>query len=313
MISIIVTTYNRCDVLSRAINSVLAQDYSDWELILVDDGSTDNTEALLKTFVDDRIRFVRHPTNRGVNAAKNTGFDNIRGEWFTTLDSDDEMIAPEALSTFMRIPREIDPNINAITCNCIDSVTGKYTGLGLDRDQFLDWKTILQKCRGEHWGLTRTSLLAGDRLNERIRGFENILWTKIDRRAHRYYLHKALRIYHSEGDDRITKETIDEGTKTTAIYESYCAIMEETEFLHDCQFYAPNVYRGVMFSAGVSFIANDDTKRAFRVLGRLATCPGARGRGMGILFGILFGERSLDLIRKLKGRLAMRNPKQRTN
>lgn len=309
MISIIITTYNRCNVVSRAINSVLAQDYSDWELIVVDDGSTDNTELVLKTFVDDRIRIVRHPTNRGVNAAKNTGFDNIRGEWFTTLDSDDEMIAPEALSTFMRIPREIDPTINAITCNCIDSATGKYTGLGLDRDQFLDWKTILQKCRGDHWGLTRTSLLAGERFNERMRGFENILWTKIRRRAHGYYIHKALLIIHCEGGDRITKEKIAEGGNKTAIYESYHALMEETELLRDCRLYAPDVYGENMFSAGVSFIVNHDTKRALRVVGRLATCTGARGKSMGILCGILFGERSLDLLRKLKRWLAMRNPR----
>jgi len=309
MISIIITTYNRSGVVGRAIRSVLAQDYPDWELILVDDGSTDNTEAVVKAFADDRIRIIRHPANRGVNAAKNTGFDNIRGEWFTVLDSDDEMIAPEALSTFMRIPREIDPAITAISCNCIDSATGKYTGFGLDRDQFVDWETMLEKCRGEHWGLTRTSLLAGDRLDERLRGFEIILWMKINRRARRYYTHKALRIYHSDGNDRITDERIDESGKKKAIYESYCALMEETELLRDCRLYAPDFYRATMFSAGMSFIVNNDRRRALRVFGRIATFPGARGRSLGILSGIVFGEGALDLLRQLKGRLGKRDPR----
>ena len=309
LISIIVTTYNRCDVLGRAIRSVLAQDYPDWELILVDDGSTDNTEAVVQAFADDRIRILRHPANRGVSAAKNTGFDNIRGEWFTTLDSDDEMTAPDALSTFMRIPREIDPAITTISCNCIDSATGKYTGLGLEEDRYVDWKTILTKFRGEHWGLARTSLLGGDRLNERIRGFEDILWMKLYKRARMYYTHKALLIIHGEGGDRITKEKIGDGGKKKAIYESYCALMEETELLSEYRCDAPDIYRKDVFSAGISFIVNNDRKRALRVFGRLATSPGGRGRSLGILSGIVLGEKALNLFRRLKGRLGLRNPR----
>ena len=141
-----------------------------------------------------------------------------------------------------------------------------------------------------------------------MRGLEDILWMKIDRRAHRYYIHQALLIIHTEGGDRITKAEI-RGDRRTAIYESYCALLEEAELLQECRLYSPDLYREYMFSAGVSFIVNHDTKRAVRVLGSLATCPGALGRGMGILIGILFGEWSLDVMRKLKRRLAMSNPR----
>ncbi len=60
-------------------------------------------------------------------------------------------------------------------------------------------------CKGEFWGITKTSLLLNQAFNENLKGFENVLWYKINDLSHRYYIHKALRIYHTEGADRISK------------------------------------------------------------------------------------------------------------
>ena len=83
-------TYNRADTIMRAIASVQAQSYEDWELIVVDDGSTDNTAALL-TGVDARITLIRQ-TNLGMTEARNTGIRAGRGDYFAFLDSDDEFM-----------------------------------------------------------------------------------------------------------------------------------------------------------------------------------------------------------------------------
>src|SRR4030042_1857426 len=80
-ISVIIPTYNRAGVLGRSIKSVLTQTYRDFELLVVDDGSTDNTDELLKSFNDPRIRFFKHETNRGFSAALNTGIKSSRGEY----------------------------------------------------------------------------------------------------------------------------------------------------------------------------------------------------------------------------------------
>ena len=72
-VSVVITTYNRAAMLPRAIRSVLAQTYEDYELIIVDDCSADDTPEVTRTFVDPRIRIVRHPDNRGHPAAVNTG------------------------------------------------------------------------------------------------------------------------------------------------------------------------------------------------------------------------------------------------
>ncbi len=95
-VSIIIPVYNRAATLPRAITSVLIQDFSDWELILVDDGSTDGgAEAVLGTIPgggDPRMRVIRHPVNRGAPAARNTGLAAARGALIAFLDSDDEWL-----------------------------------------------------------------------------------------------------------------------------------------------------------------------------------------------------------------------------
>lgn len=201
MISIILRTYNRASILPRAIESVLRQTYTDWELIIVDDGSTDETREVLAAISDSRVRVFSHPRNRGALAAMNTGLDQIGGDWFTTLDSDDEMTA-DALSVMLECAERT--GATAVTCNCIDSVTGRMTGIGLTHDGRVTAGDAA-RARGEFWGLTQTSLLGDLRFDERLPGgFENVVWLPLDRVARRYYLHRALRIYHSEGADRVT-------------------------------------------------------------------------------------------------------------
>lgn len=88
-ISIVVPTYNRVDSLRRSIDSVLNQSFDDFELIIVDDGSSDKTLDLIKSYDDDRIIPVQHEKNRGANAARNTGVNIAKGEYISFLDSDD--------------------------------------------------------------------------------------------------------------------------------------------------------------------------------------------------------------------------------
>lgn len=89
-VSVVIPTYNRADVLPRAVESVLDQTYRDLELLVVDDGSTDETLAYLDSVDDERLRVIEHETNRGANAARNTGIGAAAGEYVAFLDSDDE-------------------------------------------------------------------------------------------------------------------------------------------------------------------------------------------------------------------------------
>jgi glycosyltransferase involved in cell wall biosynthesis len=94
-VSVIIPTYNRAWTLQRAIDSVLAQDYRDFEIVVVDDGSTDNTSEILEAY--EQVCVVRQE-HRGVSAARNVGIARAAGQLITFLDSDDSWL-PRKLST----------------------------------------------------------------------------------------------------------------------------------------------------------------------------------------------------------------------
>jgi glycosyltransferase involved in cell wall biosynthesis len=236
VISIVVPTYNRATTLSRAIESVLAQTYVEWELIIVDDGSTDDTADVLAGFADSRIRVFRFSANRGVAATKNSGLDQIAGEWFTILDSDDEL-APDALASMLDCAERT--GANAITCDCADAATGEVSGTGPKID---GWMTPADaaRCQGEHWGMTSTALLGDLRLDERLPGHEGILWMKIGARARRYYLHRSLRVYHTEGTDRVTRSLRSQGVG--ARVQALATLGEDGEYLSVLRTASPSLY-----------------------------------------------------------------------
>ena len=93
LFSIVIPTFNRAHLLSRAIESILAQDFSDWELIVLDDGSSDNTGDIVRLFADVDLRITYHfSENQGAAAARNLGASFTSEKYITFLDSDDEYL-----------------------------------------------------------------------------------------------------------------------------------------------------------------------------------------------------------------------------
>lgn len=90
MISVIIPIYNRDYCLSRCLESVLQQTFTNWECILIDDGSTDRTLSVCRTYVDKDSRFqVYSQPNGGVSAARNLALEHAGGEYIAFIDSDD--------------------------------------------------------------------------------------------------------------------------------------------------------------------------------------------------------------------------------
>lgn len=111
LVSVIIPTYNRAWTLKKAIDSVLDQDYKNFELIVVDDGSTDDTEALIKTY-EKSIKVIQQPNNLGVSAARNKGISVSSGSLIAFLDSDDSWY-PKKLSTQVEF---FNANPDALIC-----------------------------------------------------------------------------------------------------------------------------------------------------------------------------------------------------
>ena len=102
-VSVIMPAYNTEKYIRESIDSVLGQSFTDFELIVVDDGSTDATAAIVESYTDSRIRLIRQE-NRGVSEARNTGLEAARGQFITFLDSDD-LYYPDFLKTLYHLIR----------------------------------------------------------------------------------------------------------------------------------------------------------------------------------------------------------------
>lgn len=113
MISVIIPTYNNEDTIERAVLSVLNQTYRDWELIIINDGCTDDTMKridMLPQFLDTRLKIITNDVNRGVGVCRQQGVDAADGEFIMFLDSDDEL-TPDCLQMQRHIQHQQDADV----------------------------------------------------------------------------------------------------------------------------------------------------------------------------------------------------------
>lgn len=126
-VSVIVPAYKAEKYLHRCIDSILAQTFADWELLLIDDGSPDRCGEICDEYAerDSRIR-VFHKENGGVSSARNLGLDNVRGEYVTFVDADD-CLYNDALKIFVGFAEK--SNLDLVQC-CYNRkfISGQYTG-----------------------------------------------------------------------------------------------------------------------------------------------------------------------------------------
>lgn len=105
LVSIIMPSWNTANFIEKSINSVIAQTYGKWELIIIDDCSTDNTEEIVARFRDDRIKYLKNESNSGAALTRNKGLRAAQGEWIAFLDSDD-LWMPEKLEHQIKFMKE---------------------------------------------------------------------------------------------------------------------------------------------------------------------------------------------------------------
>ncbi len=122
-VSVVIPLYNKVDNIARAIDSVLGQTYADFELIIVDDGSTDGSTDVVRRYTDSRIRLIVQK-NAGPGAARNSGMREANGEFITFLDADDELM-PTFIEEGKRFFNQYGPQVASVFTNYVISNTGK--------------------------------------------------------------------------------------------------------------------------------------------------------------------------------------------
>lgn len=225
-VTIIVTTYNRSSKVERAIRSLLDQDYSHVEIVVVDDGSTDNTTDVLHAFQIDRLAVIRLNVNGGVTNARNVGLGTVGQDvdYVGFLDSDDCLI-PGAISTLVRAVNDGEPH-SIIMGWAMSMVGGSTRGSARVGSSEVTYDDALSgRFSGDFFLLARADLMRGRRFDPRAQGGEGSVWLALMREAPALLVHEVVLLVDTGGQDRISLETFDVETCRRKMWVSL-AILE---------------------------------------------------------------------------------------
>jgi len=226
LVSVVIPTYNRAELVVRAVQSVLLQTYPDLEVIVVDDASTDDTQERIKILqqVDHRIRHFRHDSNRGAQAARNTGIEASMGEYMAFLDSDNEW-CPRKLERQMALFSQKADSLGVVYCgywkvsddgDVLDEYVPRYRGL-VYKQTLADWIT------------DTSALVVRKDILEKIHGFdENIrayqewdLCIRLARECQFDFVPECLALYHQHALPSISKDHLSDAYGYLGVVDTY--------------------------------------------------------------------------------------------
>ena len=206
-VSVVIPVFNRAQAVERAIASVLAQTCQDFEIIVVDDGSTDTTISVVKAMTDPRIRLIRHEMNRGGGAARNTGYRAGSAPFVAFLDSDDEWL-PTKLERQLEVFERGDDRLGLVYTGADriypDGTAKRYIPR---RDADLARTLLTENVIGEtSLGMVRRSALdAIDGFDESLPAAQDMdLWLRLCERFRAKLVPEALVRVNKANQGRIT-------------------------------------------------------------------------------------------------------------
>lgn len=259
-VSVIIPTYNRAEFLSTAISSVLNQTYQDFEIIVVDDSSTDNTTELINSFSDSRIKYIRHETNKGGSAARNTGIKMSSGQYIAFLDDDDEWL-PEKLEKQVELLGNSSPKVGSVYTGLltIDKACGKVLGRSIPSGKgcFID-----ELIENNRIGTTSTHVLRRECFEEvglfdesLPSGQDYDMWIRISKKFHFEYIKEPL-VKYSIHEKRISTNLEQKIKGIEIIFKRYSQLLALNR----------KSYSQSYLSLGVFYCYNGNTKKGREAL-----------------------------------------------
>jgi len=206
-VSVVIPTYNRAALLGRSVRSVLAQTYADFEVVVVDDGSTDGTAGVLAAFGDPRVRYVALARNQGAGAARNVGVRVARGEFLAFQDSDDEWAASKLakqMAAFERGPDRLEVVYSDMELISADGTASYFAAPDVTCGRLVDPATRFYQVH--HLGIQsavvrREYLEAVGSFDESLPAFEDLeMFVRLSRRCDFQRLREPLvKYYDTQG------------------------------------------------------------------------------------------------------------------
>lgn len=176
-VSVIIPTYNRAEFLRFAITSVLNQTFQDFEIIVVDDASIDNTEDVVRSLSDKRISYFRHGANKGNAATRNTGIRNSSGHYIALLDDDDEWL-PSKLEKQVRLLDSSPPIVGGVYTGFV--VIDKASGKMVERVTPTKRGSIFNELLIQNWVGTSSTVLLRRECFDKVGLFDEGLASGVD-------------------------------------------------------------------------------------------------------------------------------------
>lgn len=208
--------FNSAKYIERVYNSLSRQIYTDFEWLIINDGSTDNSSIIIKSLINNSIfdvNFIDLDINIGFNKSINLAVKNARGEFFLIAHADDEF-DPEALNEFNRVWEGIDDKqkakLQGVKCNCKD-INGNLIGDPFPKDLWIaDIFDLLYiyKIKGEKWGFIRTEILKEFPFPEDHKFVpETVIWHRIYYKYPAIFINKAFRTYYVDNNPSSLSKT----------------------------------------------------------------------------------------------------------
>lgn len=204
LVSVVIPTYNRADVVGRAINSALAQSHSNLEIIVADNASSDDTAEIVNSITDKRVKFIRHDVNKGPGASRNTGLRNSTGDYIAFLDSDDEWL-PEKVTSQLEVFKKEGDRIGMVFTNGFDEYRNAMAIIGPipsgiyydpQKDKFYPLRKLITTLSS--WMIPFSVAKKIGYLDESMIAWDDgDYWARIAYQFPIYFLNKDLMIWHA--------------------------------------------------------------------------------------------------------------------
>lgn len=208
LVSIITPTYNCAEYIKETIKSVLNQTYQNWEMIIVDDASKDNTEEVVKSIQDERIKYIKLLENSGAAVARNVAMNNAKGKYMAFLDSDDiwEKNKLEKQINFMK-----ENNYN-ITCTSYKKISedGNELNKVLNSKTKVDYNRVLLDCPvGNSSVMYNVEALGKFEVPNIRKGNDDALWLKMLKKEKYIYGLKDVLMRYRVRSNSISSKKLD--------------------------------------------------------------------------------------------------------
>ncbi len=238
LVSVIISTYNRKDLLKKAIKSVISQSFQDWELLVVDDFSTENVKDMVASFGDDRIRYIRTDKNYGHDShPKNLGIKEARGEFVSFID-DDDTYRVDALKILYTYIKETEADVVYGDYLIGDSTKGDKKSQGWSVDFNVNLLTRMNYISMCVSMVKRSALLTVGGFDEDVPKFKDWnLWLRLHKSGH-LFMHVPIIV------TEVSQQVESVSSKYKVEYDAQGNYLPTFFSVADCKIYPDNTCLG---------------------------------------------------------------------